>query len=67
MCECLEFDDGSIHLCEVCAGMWREVEEEKEKQRTCSHKYVAIRNTELLFCTICGKIDDPHAGDPILI
>jgi len=24
MCECLEYDDGSMHLCEVCAEMWKE-------------------------------------------
>ena len=23
MCECLEYDDGSMHLCECCADIWR--------------------------------------------
>lgn len=27
MCECLEYDDGSMYLCECCAGMWREYEQ----------------------------------------
>ena len=23
MCECLEYEDGEMHLCVVCADMWR--------------------------------------------
>lgn len=26
MCECLEYDDGSMHLCEACAPLYQEME-----------------------------------------
>lgn len=26
MCECLEYDDGSMYLCEVCAQEWKDVQ-----------------------------------------
>jgi len=67
MCECLEYADGSIFLCTVCAGIWKEIEEEKEKQQICLHQFVLIPKTELLFCTLCGKIENPQAEETILV
>jgi hypothetical protein len=31
MCECLEYDDGSMHLCACCAGIWRERQRDAEQ------------------------------------
>ena len=33
MCECLEYDDGAMHLCEVCAGIYRDEHEQLEMLR----------------------------------
>lgn len=30
MCECLEYDDGSMHLCEVDADIYREFQKSRE-------------------------------------
>lgn len=33
MCECLAYDDGSMHLCECCTGMWLEYLEGRAMDR----------------------------------
>lgn len=27
MCECLEYDDGSMYLCECCTGIWKDYQD----------------------------------------